>query len=139
MQPDDVVQKTEASQIGQIQIADEVIAIIAGLAAAEVEGVHGMSGNFTGDIVEKLGKKNLAKGVKVEVGDTDVSIHMYLIISYGYKIPEIAEQVQQKVKGAIETMTGLTVVEVNLHIAGLYIEKQNPKDQNLELDVYIDE
>lgn len=126
-------QEVEAVQVGQIQIAEEVIAIIASLAATEVEGIYGMSGNITGDIVEMLGKKNLAKGVKVEVGDNDVSIALYLIIRLGFKIPEIAEQVQQKVKNALETMTGLTVVEVNVHITGVHVEKQSHKEADANL------
>lgn len=116
------------NQIGQIQIADEVIAIIAGLASTEVEGVAGMSGNFAGGIAEVLGKKNLAKGVKVEVGESEVSIDLSLVIKFGYKIPEVAAAVQSKVKNAIETMTGLSVIEINLHVTGVYLEKNKPSN-----------
>jgi len=120
--------ETESIQVGQIKIADEVIAIIASLAATEVNGIYGMAGNITGEIVERLGKKNLSKGVKVELGDNDVSIALFLVIRLGYKIPEIAEQVQQKVKYALETMTGLSVIEVNVHIMGVHVEKQSQKE-----------
>lgn len=118
------------NQIGQIQIADEVIAIIAGLAATEVEGVAGMSGSFAGGIAEVLGKKNLSKGVKVEVGESEVSIDLSLVIKFGYKIPEVAATVQNKVKNAIETMTGLSVIEINLHVTGVYFEKN--KSSNID-------
>lgn len=120
----------DINQVGQIQIADEVIAIIAGLAATEVEGIAGMSGNFTGGIAEILGRKNLAKGVKVEVGESEVSIDLSVVIKFGYKIPEVASAVQKKVKNAIETMTGLSVIEINLHVTGVYVEKN--KSGNIE-------
>ena len=103
--------------IGEVQIADEVVAIIAGLAATEVEGVASMAGNITNELVSKLGMKNLSKGVKVEVAEETVSVEVALNISYGYSIPEVSEKVQEKVKSAIETMTGLSVAIVNVRIA----------------------
>ncbi|HOA80012.1 MAG TPA: Asp23/Gls24 family envelope stress response protein [Defluviitaleaceae bacterium] len=124
---------SDINQIGQIQIADEVIAIIAGLAATEVEGIAGMAGTFTGGIAEILGKKNLSKGVKVEVGESEVSIDLFLVIKFGVKIPDVALAVQKKVKNAIETMTGLSVIEINLHITGVHFEKnkaENIKQEN---------
>ncbi|NMA83829.1 MAG: Asp23/Gls24 family envelope stress response protein [Epulopiscium sp.] len=118
-------------KVGQVQIADEVVAIIAGLAATEVEGVAGMAGNFTGDLVEILGKKNLSKGVTVDVGEEDVSVDLGIVIKFGFKIPSVAKAVQEKVKNSIETMTGLSVTEVNLHITGIHFEK--PKHQKTEI------
>ena len=103
--------------IGEVQIADEVVAIIAGLAATEVDGVASMAGNITNELVSKLGMKNLSKGVKVEVAEETVSVEVALNISYGYSIPEVSEKVQEKVKSAIETMTGLSVAIVNVRIA----------------------
>ena len=103
--------------IGEVQIADEVVAIIAGLAATEVNGVASMAGNITNELVSKLGMKNLSKGVKVEVAEKTVSVEVALNISYGYSIPEVSEKVQEKVKSAIETMTGLSVAIVNVRIA----------------------
>ncbi|WP_058485265.1 Asp23/Gls24 family envelope stress response protein [Defluviitalea phaphyphila] len=123
------------NQIGQIQIADEVIAIIAGLSATEVEGVAGMSGNFAGGIAEILGKKNLTKGVKVEVGESEVSIDLSLVIKFGFKIPEVAAAVQSKVKNAVKTMTGLSVIEINLHITGVYFDKNKSNNVNGENEV----
>ena len=106
-------------KIGEVQIADEVIAIIAGLAATEVEGVVAMNGNITNELVGKLGMKNLSKGVKVEVNGEQVAVHLAITLEYGYSIPKTSRQVQEKVKLAIENMTGLTVEEVNIRIAGV--------------------
>ena len=105
--------------IGEVQIADEVVAIIAGLAATEVEGVASMAGNITNELVGKLGMKNLSRGVKVAVQENEVTVELSLNMSYGYSIPKTSAKVQEKVKSAIESMTGLSVVEVNIHIAGV--------------------
>ena len=105
------------------KIADEVVAIIAGLAATEVEGVDSMAGNITNELVGKLGMKNLSKGVKVEVTEEHVSVDLSLNIRYGYNIPAVSEQVQDKVSAAIENMTGLTVLDVNIKIAGVNMEE----------------
>ncbi len=120
---------------GQIQIADEVIAIIAGTAALEVEGVTGMVGNFTGGIIEKLGKKNFAKGVLVTVAENEVKIDLNLIIKFGHRIQDVSVDVQQKVKNAIETMTGLHAVEINIFVTGLDCEKQKEKRINEDDDI----
>ncbi len=105
--------------MGEVQIADEVVAIIAGLAATEVEGVASMAGNITNELVGKLGMKNLSKGVKVAVSGRAVKVDVSLNMRYGYSIPKTSAKVQEKVKGAIENMTGLAVEEVNIHIAGV--------------------
>ena len=108
--------------VGQVQIADEVVAVIAGLAATEVEGVAKMSGNITNEIVSKLGMKKLYKGVKVTITGTQVDVTLNLVLSYGVSIPKTSQEVQDKVKSAIETMTGLTVSEVNIRIAGIQMD-----------------
>ena len=105
--------------VGQVQIADEVVAVIAGLAATEVEGV---AGNITNEIVSKLGMKKLSKGVKVTITGTQVDVTLNLVLSYGVSIPKTSQEVQDKVKSAIETMTGLTVSEVNIRIAGIQMD-----------------
>ena len=105
--------------LGTIRIADEVVSIIAGLAATEVEGVAGMSGGIAGGIAEILGRKNFSKGVKVEVGEKEAAIDLYIIVKYGVRIPDIALNVQEAVKAAIENMTGLSTVEVNVHVQGV--------------------
>ena len=113
----------EKEKIGEVQIADEVVAIIAGLAATEVEGVDSMAGNITNELVGKLGMKNLSKGVKVDVTEEHVSVDLSLNIRYGYSIPCVSEQVQEKVSTAIENMTGLTVLDVNVKIAGVNMDE----------------
>lgn len=114
----------EKDQIGEVQIADEVVAIIAGLAATEVEGVDSLAGNMSNELIGKLGMKNLSKGVKVEVTEEHVSVNISMNLKYGYSIPVVCEKVQDKVKSAIENMTGLTVLDVNIKIAGVNVEEQ---------------
>ena len=114
--------ETEGSY-GEVKIADEVVAIIAGLAATEVEGVASMNGNITNELVGKLGMKSLSKGVKVDVLDNVVCVDLNLNLEYGYNIPEICQTVQEKVKTAIENMTGLQVSDVNISIASVELEK----------------
>ena len=109
--------------VGTVQIADEVVAIIAGLAATEVDGVASMAGNITNELVGKLGMKNLSKGVKVEVMEGVVSVDLALNIKYGYSIPKTSANVQEKVKSAIENMTGLEVSDVNVSIADVDMQQ----------------
>lgn len=111
------------AEVGEIHIADEVIAIIAGMAASEVEGVKGMVGNLAGDIVELLGRKNLAKGVLVEVGEGNVTLTLSIVVTFGSSIVEVSKTISEKVKSAVETMTGLEVAEVNINVTGVDIEK----------------
>ena len=111
-------------QLGAVQIADEVVAVIAGLAATEVEGVASMAGNVTNELVAQLGMKNLSKGVKVIVTDNNVDVDLALNISYGYSIMKVSEMVQDRVKTAIETMTGLHVPMVNVRIASVDMGKE---------------
>lgn len=111
----------DEGSVGEIQIADEVVAIIAGLAATEVEGVASMAGNVTNELVAKLGMRNLAKGVKVDINPESVVVDMALNMEYGFNIPKTSEAVQERVKNAIENMTGLHVTEVNIRIAGVAI------------------
>ena len=114
----------EQDKIGQVQIADEVVAIIAGLAATEVDGVDSIAGNITNELVGKLGMKNLSKGVKVTVTEDHIIVNLSLNMKYGYSIPAVSEKVQEKVKTAIENMTGLMVLEVNIKIAGVSLEEE---------------
>jgi len=117
-----------ANEVGNIKITDEVVAIIAGIAATEVPGVTSMSGGIAGGIAEALGRKNLSKGVKVEVGEKEAAIDLYIIVEYGCRIPDVAWSIQEKVKKSVETMTGLKVVEVNIHVQGVNIDKENKKE-----------
>jgi len=114
-----------------IQIADDVVAIIAGKAVSEVPGVAGMSGGFAGGISEVLsGKKNLSKGIKVEVSEKDAKIAVNIIVEYGVRIPDVAFEIQNRVKKAVETMTGLNVVGVNVHVQGV----KTPEEQTVETE-----
>lgn len=114
----------ENGNMGQVQIADEVVAIIAGLAATEVEGVASMAGNITIELVSKLGKKSLSKGIRVKVEDGIVNVNVALNIAYGYSVPKTCKKVQEKVKAAIENMTGLEVEKVDIQIANVSISKE---------------
>ena len=125
MADDRKVFKIKEDTLGEVRIADEVVAIIAGLAATEVEGVASMAGNITNELVSKLGMKNLSKGVKVEVGEESVAVDVALNIAYGYSIPKVSARVQEKIKTAIETMTGLDVEGVNIRIAS--VDMKNTK------------
>jgi len=118
-------QAYDQTKVGEVQIADEVVTIIAGLAATEVEGVVSLAGNITNDKVGKRGIKNLAKGVKVDVLQDSVSVEVSMLLKYGYSIPGVTQKVQDKVKTAIENMTGLQVTDVNVRVVGVEIEKND--------------
>ncbi|MCI9017074.1 MAG: Asp23/Gls24 family envelope stress response protein [Clostridia bacterium] len=117
----------------EIKIADDVVAVIAGVAVSEVSGVFGMAGGFAGGITEVLsGKKNLSKGIKVEVGEKETKIDVNIIVEYGTRIPDIAFEIQNRVKKAVETMTGLKVIEVNVHVQGVNTDIMAEEDKKLE-------
>lgn len=116
------------TEIGRIQIDPEVIAIIAGLATVEIEGVAGMSGGLAGGIAEWLGRKNLSKGVKVQVAEHEVSVEVSIIIEFGHRIPDVAGRIQQNVRHAIESMTGLRVAEVNVHVHDVHFRQPEKAD-----------
>lgn len=118
---------------GNVKIADDVVAIIAEIAAKEVKGVYAMSGGIADSITGILGKKNPSKGVKVEVGEKEAAIDLYIVVDYGVRIPDVSWQIQENVKKAVETMTGLIVVEVNIHIQGVNMEKEIKEEENPEV------
>lgn len=113
------------ANIGEVKIADEVVAIIAGLAAMEVEGVASMAGNATRELISKLGMKSLSKGVKVDVLDGIVAVSLTLNLLYGYGVKDISVKVQEKVKSSIENMTGLEVADVNIRVAGVKVPEED--------------
>ena len=116
-----------------IKIADDVVAVIAGVAVSEIPGVANMAGGFAGGISEVLsGRKNLAKGIKVEVGEKDTKIDVNIIVEYGTRIPDVAYEIQTKVKKAVETMTGLKVIEVNVHVQGVNTDNQGEEVVTVE-------
>ena len=108
---------------GEVKIADEVVAIIAGLATSEVKGVASMAGNATRDLIEKLGVKSLTKGIKLQVDDQEVNVAINVNLKYGYNVPETCSEIQDKVKTAIETMTGLHVTGVNIKIVSVVMDE----------------
>lgn len=123
------------TEMGAIRIADEVVSTVAGLAAMEIEGVAAMSGGWGTDLVEKLGRKNFGKGIKVEVNNDETRIDIYIAVQFGYPIPEVAENVQKEVKVAVETMTGLKVTAVNVHVVSVQMKKQPEPDPELAADL----
>lgn len=114
----------EDSQMGTVKIADDVVAMIASLAASEVDGVSAMVGNITNELMSKVGMKNLTKGVKVEIIGKAVRADIAVMLEYGYSIPATCQKVQEKVKAAIESMTGLEVSDVNIRIAGVNMKSK---------------
>ena len=124
MEDEKNIQIERNNSCGDVVIADEVLAIIAGIAATEVEGVHSMDGGWSGDFISKLGIKDLARGVKVQVREGEVKVDLSLNMEYGYAIPKVSDLVQDKVSASINNMTGLTVSEVNIRISGV-VNKEN--------------
>lgn len=127
------IKEESINEDNTIRIADDVVAVIAGVAVSEIPGVYGMAGSFAGGITEVLsGKKNLSKGIKVEVGEKDTKIDVNIIVEYGTRIPDIAYEIQNRVKKAVENMTGLKVLEVNVHVQGVNTEfdKEDKKTED---------
>ena len=115
-------------EVGTVHIANDVVQTIAGLAATEVPGVAGMAGGIVGGIAELLGRKNLAKGVKVDIEGGVAAVDIFLAVEFGCRIPDVAYEVQQRVRQAVETMTGLTVREVNIHVQGVAFPPEREAD-----------
>lgn len=112
----------DEENVGVVQIADDVVAMIASLATTEVEGVSAMAGNITNELMSKVGVKKLTKGVRVDVLESNVTVDLTVTMEYGYNIPATCQQVQSKVKAAIENMTGLNCTDVNIRIAGIKVK-----------------
>ncbi len=117
------VSEEESEKIGSVKIADDVVAMIAALAATEVEGVAALSGNMTNELLSRVGVKNAARGTRVEVIQKKVKVDLAIMIEYGFNIPATCQRVQTKVKNAVENMTGLEVTDVNIRIAGINVSK----------------
>lgn len=123
----------KVDETNNIQISDDVIAVIAGMAVSEVPGVAEMAGGFAGGISEVLsGKKNMAKGIKVDLQGKDVKIDVNIIVEYGTRIPDVAFEIQKRVKKSIENMTGLTATEVNVHVQGVITEQDKKEEAKKE-------
>jgi uncharacterized alkaline shock family protein YloU len=128
MEKNEEIQDNKGAKQGTIKISEEVVTTIAGLAAAEVAGIAGMSGGIAGELVEKLGRKNLSKGIKAEVGEGEATIDINAILDYGVNIHEVALQLQTNVRDTVERMTGLDVVNVNVNIQGLSFSTDNKEE-----------
>lgn len=110
-----------------VRIAAEVIGILAGIAASEVPGIAGMSGGLVGGIAEKLGRRDLAKGIRVYQEGNKVKLDVNIIVEYGVKISEVAKKLRQTVRTSVEQTTGLSVVAINVHVLGIHINKEDDK------------
>ena len=125
------------SELGTVKIAEEVVAVISGLAATEVNGVAAMSGGIAGGIAEALGRRNLAKGVKVEVGAGETTIDIFIVANFGVRIPDVAWSIQENVKKTVEQMTGLRVLQVNVHVQGInFPQKESGGTREKESDEF---
>ena len=136
--PEQEIPESDDEPIGNVKISVDVVSTIAGVATSEIEGVAGMAGTFAGGIAEMLGaKKNPSKGVKVDMNEKNVTIDLYIVVDYGVRIPELSWEIQENVKNNVETMTGLEVLKVNIHIEGVSFDKENA--EKIELDADADE
>lgn len=120
------------TEVNGIKIAEDVVAKIAGIAASEVKGVFSMNGGIAGGISEMFGKKSFSKGVKAQVTEKDALLDLYIIVEYGSRIPDIAFEIQNRVKTAVENMTGLKVLEVNIHVQGVNLPKDSKEEKQKE-------
>ena len=131
---EEIVENTEGANDG-IKISNDVVAVIAGVAVSEVPGVASMSGGFAGGISEVFsGKKNLAKGIKVDATETEAKIDVNIIVEYGTRIPDVAFEIQNRVKKAVENMTGLKVEEVNVHVQGVNTDSSKEDEEKVEVE-----
>lgn len=116
--------------LGKVEIAPEVIEVIAGIAASEVEGVVSMRGNFATGVVEKLGKKNHGKGVKVDLSDDTISVDVYVVMKFGVSIPDVAQKMQENIRQSLLNMTALEIDDINIHVVGVQFEQSKTKDSD---------
>ncbi|MED1468181.1 Asp23/Gls24 family envelope stress response protein [Bacillus salipaludis] len=115
--------------LGKVEIAPEVIEVIAGIAASEVEGVASMRGNFAAGVVERLGKKNHGKGVKVELTESGIKVDVYCVMKFGVSIPAVAQKIQDNIRQALLNMTALDTEEINIHVVGIQFENQKSEPE----------
>ncbi|QAW17184.1 fatty acid biosynthesis protein YqhY [Bacillus subtilis] len=121
----------EDTHLGKVEIAPEVIEVIAGIAASEVDGVAEMRGNFATGVVERFGKVNHGKGVKVDLADAEITINVYCVVTFGVSIPKVAASVQENIRQTLLNMTSLSINEINIHIVGIQFDT---KAQEVQID-----
>lgn len=119
---------SEDTSLGKVEIAPEVIEVIAGLAAAEVDGLYAMRGNFASGVAERFGKQTHNKGVKVELVDDGIDIDVYCILNFGTSIPKVAEKLQTKIRQTLKSMTMLDISEINIHVVGINMDEKEAND-----------
>ncbi len=124
------VNTIKTGEIGEVKIADDVVAIIAGLAAADVRGVASLAGNATREVIGKLGIKGIGKGIRLTVEEGEVHVWLKVNVRYGFSIPETSEKIQDRVATAIETMTGLNVAEVNVRVNSVVMDKTQTEESS---------
>lgn len=118
------------TDLGKVEIAPEVIEVIAGIAASEVNGLSNMRGNFATGVVEKFGKKSHSKGVKVELTDEGILIDLFVVLNFGVSIPEVAQKIQSNIRQSLKTMTSLDIAEINVHVVGVQMEKEDTEEKS---------
>ena len=118
---------SRSDELGSIHISEEVLAVIAAAAVLEVEGIGGLAANLGTDLAELLGKKNLSRGIHIQVEDGNVTVDLSILVKYGYTIPDVARAVQEAVDGSVEATSGLTVAAVNVNVGGVVFEKEPKK------------
>ncbi|WP_070120716.1 Asp23/Gls24 family envelope stress response protein [Bacillus marinisedimentorum] len=124
MSEQNLLNMSNTQDLGKVEIAPEVIEVIAGLAASEVEGVASMRGNFAADVIERLGKKSHGKGVKVELSENGITIDVFAVMKFDVNIPEVARQIQENIRQTLLNMTALEVEEINIHVVGVQLESK---------------
>jgi len=121
---------SDDTELGKVEIAPEVIEVITGIAASEVKGISSMRGSFASDVVERFGKKSHSKGVKVELTNQDIIIDLYVVIDFGVSIPQVAEKLQTNIRQTIKNMIALDVSEINVHVVGIQMEQDHSEDND---------
>ncbi len=120
-----ILNVSENTELGKIEIAPEVIEVITGIAASEVEGISEMRGSFASDVVERFGKKSHGKGVKVELTEDGIAIDLYVVIKFGVSIPKVAEMLQTNIRQSLKNMTALDTKEINVHVVGIQMDQSS--------------
>ncbi|MEC5422291.1 Asp23/Gls24 family envelope stress response protein [Virgibacillus sp. C22-A2] len=118
--------------LGKVEIAPEVIEVITGIAAAEVEGLYAMRGNFASGVVERFGKKSHSKGVKVELTESGILIDLFVVMNFGVSIPQVAQKIQSNIRQTLKNMTALEIDEINVHVVGIQMDGKDSTEENFE-------
>lgn len=118
---------SDYTSLGRVEIAPEVIEVIAGIAATEVDGLYAMRGSFASGVAERFGKQTHNKGVKVELSDDGITIDLYCILNYGSSIPKVAQELQSNIRQSLKTMTQLDIAEINIHVVGIHMDENEDK------------